>query len=212
VELSAANRRSPENEVERVYERLAPVYDLIFGTVLQPGRRRAMARLAPRGGEAILEVGVGTGFGLRQYPAGCRVTGIDLSASMIDVARDRTKRQHLPNVSLSRMDAALLAFADRQFDAVYAPYVMNVVPDPIRVAGEMRRVCRTGGRLVFLNHFSGITVSNPVTATIGRVASRVAGVNWQLDFDEFMRATGLEPASIEPVNAVQVSAVVLCRV
>jgi phosphatidylethanolamine/phosphatidyl-N-methylethanolamine N-methyltransferase len=199
-------------DVEHTYERLAPIYDVIYGTLLQPGRRRAMARLAPRGGETILEVGVGTGFGLRQYPATCRVTGIDLSASMIDVARDRAKRQRLPNVSLSRMDAALLAFADAQFDAVYAPYVVNVVSDPIQVAREMRRVCRPGGRLVFLNHFDGLTDNNPMTTTIGRMASTIAGVNWHLDFGEFIRATGLKPQSIDAVNAAQVSAVVLCVV
>ena len=56
-----------------VYERLAPLYDVIYGALLEPGRRRAVARLAPRPGERILEVGVGTGFGLRRYPAGCRV-------------------------------------------------------------------------------------------------------------------------------------------
>jgi phosphatidylethanolamine/phosphatidyl-N-methylethanolamine N-methyltransferase len=198
--------------VERVYERLAPVYDLVCGTLLQPGRRRAMARLAPREGETILEIGVGTGFGLRQYPVSCRVMGIDLSASMIDVARDRARRQRLPNVSLSRMDAALLGFADGQFDAVYAPYVVNVVSDPVRVAAEMRRVCRPGGRLVFVNHFDGIMDSSPMTATIGRMATRITGVNWHLDFSQFIRETGLKPVSIEPVNLAQVSMVVLCEV
>src|SRR5207249_10857321 len=59
----------------------------------------------------------------------------------------------LRNVRLLEMDAADLKFADETFDIVYAPYLISVVPDPIVVVREMRRVCRTGGRIIVLNHF-----------------------------------------------------------
>jgi phosphatidylethanolamine/phosphatidyl-N-methylethanolamine N-methyltransferase len=68
--------------VEAVYERLAPIYDLIYGITLAPGRRHAMGRLAPGPGELILEIGVGTGLSAVRYPLGCRVVAIDLSAHM----------------------------------------------------------------------------------------------------------------------------------
>src|SRR5262245_35828755 len=110
--------------------------------MLQPGRSRAMERLAPRAGESILEVGVGTGFGLMAYPSHCRVVAIDLTASMIARAQRRLRTHRIAHVSLCRMDAATLAFPDSRFDAVYAPYVINVVPDPVRMAREMLRVCR----------------------------------------------------------------------
>ena len=51
------------------------------------------------------------------------------------------------------MDAAAMTFADESFDIVYAPYLISVVPDPVKVAREMSRVCRKGGRIVILNHF-----------------------------------------------------------
>jgi len=195
-----------------VYERLAPLYDVIYGALLEPGRRRAVARLAPRPGERILEVGVGTGFGLRRYPAGCRVVAIDLSEPMIARARARLVRQRLEHVALCRMDAARLAFCDGQFDAVYAPYLINVVPDPVRVAREMLRVCRTGGRLVLLNHFDRVDGDrDAVDRLVGHVAVRVSGVNWHLDFHDFLRATGLAPRSVEAVNIPRVSSVVLCH-
>ena len=57
------------------------------------------------------------------------------------------------NVRLLQMDAADLKFADDSFDIVYAPYLISVVPDPVKVAQEMRRVCRPGGRIIVLNHF-----------------------------------------------------------
>jgi phosphatidylethanolamine/phosphatidyl-N-methylethanolamine N-methyltransferase len=197
--------------VEAVYHRLAPVYDLLYGALLQPGRRRAMARLAPKSGESILEVGVGTGFGLRAYPRGCRVVAIDVSEPMIARACARLQRHRIEHVALCRMDAAQLAFGDATFDAVYAPYVINVVSDPIRAAREMLRACRPGGRLVLLNHFDRVDRSpDAVQQVVGRLASRVSRVNWHLDYETFVRESGLAVQSVEAVNFANVSCVVLC--
>ncbi len=178
-----------------IYHRLAPIYDVLYGTLLQPGRRRAIARLSLRPGESVLELGVGTGFGLAAYPRTCRIVGVDLSAAMIARARRRARRLGLDHVALCRMDAADLAFADAQFDAVYAGYLVNVVPDPVRVAREMLRVCRRGGRLVLVNHFDGMGSDDAVTRAAGRGAARGTGVNWALDFPGFVRATGLRARS-----------------
>jgi phosphatidylethanolamine/phosphatidyl-N-methylethanolamine N-methyltransferase len=198
--------------VETVYQRLAPFYDVIYGAMLQPGRRRAMARLAPRAGESILEVGAGTGVGLVEYRPDCRVVAIDLSMPMLARARARLTRHRVHHVAVCRMDAMRLGFPDACFDAVYAPYLINVVPDPIRVAREMLRVCRPGGRLVLLNHFDGIDGADRVTTRIaGRVAAILTGVNWHLDLGEFLRDTGLSQPSIELVNFARVSAVVAFR-
>src|SRR5262245_2253334 len=112
--------------IESLYSRFAPFYDVIYGSTLQHGRRRAMVRLAPRAGESILEVGVGTGLSAVHYPPGCRVTAIDLSADMLGRARARIARHGTHHVRLCRMDAAHLACRDAEFDAVYAPYVLNV--------------------------------------------------------------------------------------
>ena len=62
------------------------------------------------------------------------------------------------------MDAANLSFPDNSFDVVYAPYVISVVPDPVQVVGEMRRVCRPGGKIIVLNHFRS---PNPLLAKSG---------------------------------------------
>lgn len=195
-----------------LYQRLAPVYDMFYGATLQPGRRRALARLAPRPGESILEIGAGTGFGLDQYPKSCRVVAIDLSAHMIARAGTRLRRQRLEHIHLCRMDAANLAFPDESFDAVYAPYVVNVVPEPVLMGREMLRVCRPGGRLVLLNHFEGVDgVNATASQIIGRVATAMTGVNWGLDLDTFVRDAGLTLQSIEPVNFGRVSSVVVCR-
>jgi phosphatidylethanolamine/phosphatidyl-N-methylethanolamine N-methyltransferase len=197
--------------VEDVYQRLAPVYDLIYGVTLAPGRRHAMARLAPAAGESILEIGVGTGLGSTHYPAGCRVVAIDLSGHMLEKARARLLRRRVEQVTLCRMDAAHLAFASAQFDAVYAPYVLNVVPDPAAVAREMARVCRPDGRIVLLNHFDdGRGTSRWFTRLVARLISQI-GINWHFELGSFLEHSGLTPASVERVNVPRVSSVVVCH-
>lgn len=195
-----------------LYRRIAPIYDVVYGAALQPGRELAMTRLAPRPGERILEIGVGTGIGLAAYPNRCAVVGIDLSAPMLSRANARRRRDRLEQIALCRMDGAKLAFANHTFDAVYAPYVINIVPDPAVVAREMSRVCRPGGRVVLLNHFDH--PGEPKTAArrvAGLVAAGLTGVNWKLRLSELLRDTALQTESIESVNVGRVSSVVVCR-
>jgi phosphatidylethanolamine/phosphatidyl-N-methylethanolamine N-methyltransferase len=131
---------------------------------------------------------------------------------MLDRARARLARRRVGHVRLCRMDAAELAFADSRFDAIYAPYVLNVVPDPVRVAREMLRVCRPDGRLVLLNHFDWTAADRrALDRLIGRLAVRLSGVDWSLDLDAFLEKAGLVALSVERVNVPRVSSVVVCR-
>jgi phosphatidylethanolamine/phosphatidyl-N-methylethanolamine N-methyltransferase len=188
------------------------VYDLLYGMGLNAGRQLAMARLAPGRGEAILEVGVGTGLSALAYPPTCHVVAIDVSVPMLARARARLVHRTVRHVRLVRMDAACLGFADRRFDAVYAPYLLNVVSEPLRAVQEMRRVCHPGGRLVFLNHFARRTGREPVLSrTLGRIVERIGRVDWSLDLEAVLGEAGLVPHSVEPVNFAGVSSVVVCR-
>jgi phosphatidylethanolamine/phosphatidyl-N-methylethanolamine N-methyltransferase len=200
-----------ENDfVARVYEKLASVYDLIFGPALHPGRVHAIQRMGIKPGDRVLEVGVGTGINAGLYPRDCMVTGIDLSSSMLEKARDRVSRKSIRNVRLLEMDAADLKFADETFDLVYAPYLISVVPDPVTVAREMRRVCRTGGRIVLLNHFRS---SNSMLARIERVISPFTvhiGFKSDLDLPAFLAQAELRPVSIEKVNVPRIWSLVTC--
>ena len=196
--------------VERVYERLASVYDLTFGPTLHPGRLHARDRMVIAPGDRILEVGVGTGINASLYPSHCHVTGIDLSTSMLDKARERVARQGLRNIRLLEMDAAALTFADNSFDIVYAPYLVSVVPDPVHVVKEMRRVCRPGGRIIILNHFRS---ANPVLSRIERAISPLTvhiGFKADLDLPGFLAQADLQPISIEKVNFPRIWSLVTC--
>jgi len=200
-----------ENDfVERVYGKLASVYDLTFGPTLHPGRVQAIQRMAVRPGDRVLEVGVGTGINADLYPSDCHVTGIDFSASMLEKARERVIKKGFRNVRLLQMDAADLKFDDNSFDIVYAPYLISVVPDPVRVASEMRRVCRPGGRIVFLNHFRS---TNPILSRAERMISPLTihiGFKADLDLQAFLAQAGLVPVSIEKVNVPKIWSLVTC--
>ena len=200
-----------ENDfVEGVYDKLANVYDLAFGPVLNPGRLRALKRMHLLPGQRILEVGVGTGINATLYPRDCSIVGIDLSPSMLEKARQRCKRRNASHVRLLSMDAAALTFPDRSFDVVYAPYLISVVPDPVKVALEMRRVCRRGGRLVILNHFRS---RNPVLSRLERAISpltKYIGFRADLDMPAFLAQAGLTPVSIEKVNVPRIWSLVTC--
>jgi phosphatidylethanolamine/phosphatidyl-N-methylethanolamine N-methyltransferase len=154
MEEAATGRvRGDLRRVERVYDALSTVYDSAFDWVLGPGREKAVQALEAQPGDRILEVGVGTGLTLPLYPEHCRITGIDISAEMLERARARREDLGLDGVELRVMDAGQLDFPDGAFDRVLAPYVVSVVPDPVVVMNEARRVCRPGGRIVVVNHF-----------------------------------------------------------
>jgi phosphatidylethanolamine/phosphatidyl-N-methylethanolamine N-methyltransferase len=193
-----------------VYQRLTPIYDVVFGPLLREGRERALTLLDPRPGERILEVGVGTGDDLREYPDSCRVTAVDLSMPMLERARRKIAASPTPSVTLAQMDAAHLGFADGSFDAVYAPHVLSVVPDPVGMGRELLRVCRPHGRIVFLNHFDGIPeTTNLTNAIAGRLAAAFS-VNWRLNINEFLRDVGVYATHVESVNVPRLSSVVVC--
>lgn len=200
-----------ENDfVEGVYDKLAKVYDLTFGPTLHPGRLEAIQRMNIQPGERVLEVGVGTGINLSLYPKDCSVTGIDFSGSMLEKARERIARKDIRNVRLLQMDAADLKFATGSFDIVYAPYLISVVPDPVKVAQEMRRVCRPGGRIIFLNHFLS---PNPILSRMERLISPFTihiGFKADLDLPAFLTQADLQPVSIEKVNIPRIWSLVTC--
>jgi phosphatidylethanolamine/phosphatidyl-N-methylethanolamine N-methyltransferase len=196
--------------VDRVYSKLTPFYDVVFGPILQPGRINAIARMNLRRGDRVLEVGAGTGINAPLYPRHCEVTAIDLSAPMLEKARERIARHRLRNVTLLETDAAHLTFVDNSFDSVYAPYTISVVPDPVKVALEMKRVCRPGGRIVILSHFRS---EKPFLSRIERAVSPLTvhvGFKADLDMGALLEQADLRPLSVEKVNLPRIWSLIVC--
>lgn len=143
------------DDVRAAYRRWAGIYDQAFGAVSASGRRCAAAAVNALPGTRVLEVGVGTGLALPCYQPEKRITGIDLSAEMLDRARRRVVTERLAHVAaLYEMDAEATSFADASFDIAVAMFVASVVPNPQRLMAEMKRVVRPGGQILFVNHFA----------------------------------------------------------
>lgn len=138
--------------IEAAYARWAPIYDAICGPVMLSGRRAAAAAARAIGGK-ILEVGVGTGLSFDDYDATTEVTGIDLSAPMLEKARARMASGRYPYVkAVHQMDAHRMSFADASFDCVVAQFVITLVESPEQVLSECHRVVKPGGRIILVNH------------------------------------------------------------
>jgi phosphatidylethanolamine/phosphatidyl-N-methylethanolamine N-methyltransferase len=138
--------------IARAYGRWAPVYDLVFGKVFDPGRQSTIA-IADTIGGRILDVGVGTGLSLSDYASTTKLYGVDISEPMLRKAQQRVRSLNLTNVeTLAVMDAKHLAFADSFFDAVVAQYVITAVPDPEATLDDFIRVLKPGGELILVNH------------------------------------------------------------
>ena len=186
--------------IEAVYDSYAGFYDFIFGRVFKSGRERAPILLKLFRGAKILEVGVGTGLSLPHCARHVEFTGIDLSQKMLERGQRRVEALGLRNVDLIKMDATNLQFPENSFDRVLAAYFISTVPDPVKVVCEMKRVCRPGGYLLFLNHFHS---DNGVMRLLEKAASPLfyrIGFRTDLDLWDLMETTGLEIDRLENID------------
>lgn len=198
------------NKIERVYTSYAGFYDRIFGKVFHEGRESVIRNLDVQPDEHILEVGVGTGLALPMYPRHCRIVGIDFSEGMLAKAREKAEAHRLNHVQLHRMDAGAMEFQDDSFDTVVAAYVVTAVPDYRKVVNEMIRVCRPGGRIIMLNHFSN---GNKVIAAVEKVLSPITKhLGWRTDLslNTVLEGTSLHVARNQKVNPLRLWALVEC--
>ena len=143
-----------KRETERIlglYEREAHKYDremrvcekLLFGG----GREWACSRAE---GD-VLEIAVGTGRNLPYYSHGVRLTGVELSPAMLEIARRRA-RELGRDADLRVGDAQALDFPDDRFDSVVCTLSLCTIPDDRAAVSEVRRVLRPGGRFLLLEH------------------------------------------------------------
>ena len=187
--------------IRAAYRRYAKVYDGTFGAIFASGRSRILSQINRRGGQRVLEVGVGTGLSLTDYRRDNRVVGIDISPDMLAIAHDRVQRAGLNNVEgLLEMDAEQLEFPDASFDVVVAMYVMTVVPNPEKVMAELRRVCKPGGEIYILNHF--IEENEGLLRAAEKLLARFSSkIGWRPDVSigGLIALAGVELASVQVV-------------
>jgi phosphatidylethanolamine/phosphatidyl-N-methylethanolamine N-methyltransferase len=198
------------DNVVTAYRFYAPLYDRVFGAVLEPGRQALTQAVRAARPSSILEVGVGTGLTLSQYPPGSAVVGIDVSTDMLEIAQERARKLPERDIQLFAMDAEAMEFPDNSFDCVAIPYVLSVTPDPKRLISEIRRVCRKNGTILILNHFSGSRFWWFLERAVRSLANRI-GFRSDFCFDEQIMKHDWEVLSVRKVNFLGLSRLVTIR-
>jgi len=130
----------------------AAAYERILAASERAGLREQRRRLLSEATGRTLEVGAGTGLNHDLYPAA--VTELVLTEPFGPMA-DRLRRKAAGlgrPVEVIEAAAERLPFPEASFDTVVCTLVLCTVDDPVRVLGEVDRVLRTGGRLLFLEH------------------------------------------------------------
>jgi demethylmenaquinone methyltransferase/2-methoxy-6-polyprenyl-1,4-benzoquinol methylase len=139
----------PPERVERMFDRIAPVYD-VMNRVMTAGLdqrwRRETVRAVVEPGDRVLDAACGTGdLALIAAEAGGEVTGLDFSERMLERARRKG-----PELDWVRGDLLALPFADATFDSATVGFGVRNVADLPAAIVELRRVLRSGGRLGIL--------------------------------------------------------------
>ncbi len=147
--MSAASGRLPADGVRSMFDRIAPVYD-VMNRVMTAGLdrrwRTLTAEAVVRPGDRVLDACCGTGdLAIACARIGGQVTGLDFSEPMLERARRKA-----PEVEWVRGDVLSLPFDDATFDAATVGFGVRNVEDIDRALRELRRVLRSGGRLGIL--------------------------------------------------------------
>ncbi len=112
----------------------------------------AVARVAPKTSDSLLEVAAGTCACGRAFAPRVRsVVCLDMTAAMLEMGKAAAEREHLQNMTFMLGDAADLPFANGSFDIVFSRLAFHHFPEPETPFSEMARVLKPDGKLVMID-------------------------------------------------------------
>lgn len=180
MEIIVTSYAKATERQRRLWNKQAPRYDRQIGFWERHLFGDARQWVCAQATGDVLEVAIGTGRNLPFYPADIRLTGIDLSAAMLDIARTRAEESGR-EITLEEADAHALPFDAASFDTVVCTFSLCNIPDYQRAITEMHRVLRPDGVLLLADHVVG--TSRPI-----RVAQQVLEkITFRLAGDTFTR-------------------------
>lgn len=179
---------------KKIYNRIARLYD-ILDLPFEHGRYKPVRRVLFKGlNGALLDAGVGTGRNFTFYPEGSKVTGIDLSPSMLDRARQRRDKLGTA-VDLHEMNVMKMVFADNSFDGIVSTFLFCVLDAEHQQPAleELRRVCRPDGAIRILEYAIS---EKPLRRFIMKLwvpwVRHVYGAEFDRHTEQYLEAAGLD--------------------
>lgn len=193
----------------KTYDKFAPQYD----SVMRPLERWFLTRLRtetfellPRNAR-ILEVGAGTGRNFAFYPAETRGVASEPSREMLKIAKDRERPSA---VNLIQSHAEELPFKSAVFDAAFATLVFCSVISPQKSFAELRRVVRSGGTILLLEHVRPDGLLGPLFDLINMVTVPLFEDHFNRRTADEARAAGLHLLRVEK-HMLGVINLIACR-
>jgi len=198
------NNETPlaQTEIPALYDSLAPIYDSWAFFTESKSRKRAIELSGLRDGEAVLEVAVGTGLMfdqiVRRNPHGKNL-GIDLSAGMLQKARERLARNAGGHYELRKGSALDLHVKDESIDLLMNSYMFDLLSskDTDTALDEFVRVLKAGGRMVVVNMTHGRNRASRVYEVLSRRFPRKAGGCRAVQLADTIAQHGFEIDSVE---------------
>jgi ubiquinone/menaquinone biosynthesis C-methylase UbiE len=173
-EFEISRVRRSKAEAQETYDRISRWYDLLEGIWEKKARDGGLQKLDVKEGEIVLEVGFGTGHGIRALAQAIGesggVYGIDLSHRMVHITQARVNEVGLSErVKLMRGDAEYLPFEAECFDAIFMSFTLELfdTPEIPKVLSECHRVLRSSGRICVVS------------------LSKLGGSNWMKELYEW---------------------------
>ena len=162
------------------------------------GNPTALASLKP--GEIILDLGSGAGIDcfLAANLVGetGHVIGVDMTAAMIDRARENAKKNDIDNVEFRLGEIEHLPAADGTIDAVISNCVVNLSPDKQQVFDEVYRTLKPGGRMMISDIVQLKPLPEGILKSIEAYVGCVAGASLKQDYVSMIQAAGFRDVEI----------------
>lgn len=199
-----------DEKVKMIYKMLYKVYDLMDIILFSSNKsnpRKGLADQLTNEHIKILDVCCGTGnssIAIGFKNSNNTIVGIDLSKDMLKVARKKTQKRNLINVSFKEMNAVNMDFADEYFDVVTISLALHEMPQEVinPVLSEISRVIKAGGKLYIIDwekpkhYFSSILFSIFPASFEPKVFKQFLKINW----NNLLHQYNLELENIEMYN------------